>query len=333
MSAEACARAFTDPIVHPPGVFPTRIAFDGEAIWSAYQLVAEPGSPAYLMRRSCDGEMLVPSIALDVIQGQSANSPRVFVSADRLLATWSAWDGGTGYAAMFQVFERSGEPVTETQTIREHVGGAHSIDAGLAVPGGFLIASNQPPGGPGHVVHLDLAGQVTEVLAIPDVGNKRMTLVDRGDNVVLIWANASEAYYAALGDEPSPIVPFALSTGRFAATGGTVWARASAVSDDGEAGLGVSPIEGGQPTYIGPPGTNNVEFALGPSGGGLITFSGSLAEPMTLSTVDEAMRVLEQRAVPPDFVLRDIEWLDNERYLLQGDSGQESRVELIDFTD
>ena len=129
------------------------VAFDGEGVWVAYNLVDQPGSSgfdAYAVRLACDGSVNVPRFALHPPTTINEIDPSIAVHDGVLYAAWQG-DNQSGVDNMdvyYRTFRTDGTAIMDAALTLETTLGGAPVTGNVWMPdvaaipsGGFVIAA------------------------------------------------------------------------------------------------------------------------------------------------------------------------------------------------
>jgi hypothetical protein len=128
------------------------VAFDGDALWLAYNAPDDLGTggfDVFLSRIACNGTRLLDPIPVSTNANSNDVDPTVVLGDDRVYVVWAA-DNGTGIDNMdilYRVFDRDGAPIMASNRILETTRDGDPVTGNAMFPtvtalpdGGFAIA-------------------------------------------------------------------------------------------------------------------------------------------------------------------------------------------------
>ena len=124
------------------------VAFDGEAIWLAYNIPDELGTggfDVFLSRIGCDGNRLVDPIQVSTTANSNDIDPALGISDGHIYVVWQA-DNGTGVDNMdifYRVFDRAGEPVMAADRILETTRDSEPVTGNALFPALAVLPGEQ----------------------------------------------------------------------------------------------------------------------------------------------------------------------------------------------
>ena len=182
------------------------VAFDGEAIWLAFNLPEEGDTGLFdvlAMRLGCDGAVVTPVFQVNTTVAPNDADPSVAVSGERVIVAWHSDDSTLEHNLdiRYRVFELDGTPVLADDLVLETTRSGTAVAGNALAPrviaragGGFWLAGMRGiEEAPGFQIFVQaiaadgtLDGEALDFIE-PEATQSNPDLAEEGDDLVVGW--------------------------------------------------------------------------------------------------------------------------------------------------
>ena len=185
------------------------VAFDGEAVWLAFNVPEEGDTglfDVFATRLGCDGSVVTPPFRVNTTIPPNDADPTVAVSGDRVLIAWHSDDSSLEHNLdiRYRLFALDGTAVLADDRTLETTRGGSPVDGNALAPraiarsgGGFWLAGMRGiADAPGfqifvQAIALDgtLDGEALDFIE-PEASQSNPDVAEDGDDLVVSWTRA-----------------------------------------------------------------------------------------------------------------------------------------------